>query len=194
MGNLEERERERALTQAHVPAALLINFGLSHMTETGPPIKSSSERFLVWTSQSFINLLMQGGHGSVQLRFMHGTVRVVPVCSSDGSSLEGFLGTRKARFRFRFLINGSGGSGSFGSWKKGSDGSGFQFRFVGLLLRGLLRGAVYHHGSRARKEPIKQRTQVPTSTTLMGRFQSQWAVFLPMGRFPEFTLSAPLSL
>ena len=37
---------------------------------------------------------------------------------------------RKARFRFRFLNNGSDGSGSdFGSWKNGSDSSSFQFRF-----------------------------------------------------------------
>ena len=37
---------------------------------------------------------------------------------------------RKDRFRFRFLENGSGGSGSaFGFGKNGSDGSSFRFRF-----------------------------------------------------------------
>ena len=37
---------------------------------------------------------------------------------------------RKGRFRFRFLENGSGGSGSaFGFGKNGSDGSGSRFRF-----------------------------------------------------------------
>ena len=37
---------------------------------------------------------------------------------------------RGGRFRFRFLKIGSGGSSSdFGSWKNGSDGSGFRFRF-----------------------------------------------------------------
>ena len=65
--------------------------------------------------------------GSVRLRFLHGTVRAVPVVGSDGSSLEGVLCMfqycfdRKGRFRFRFrfLKNGSGGSGSAsGFWKK----------------------------------------------------------------------------
>ena len=37
---------------------------------------------------------------------------------------------KKGRFRFRFLENGSGGSGSaFGFGKNGSGGSGFRFRF-----------------------------------------------------------------
>ena len=37
---------------------------------------------------------------------------------------------QRGRFRFRFLENGSGGSGStFGSWENGSDCSGFRFRF-----------------------------------------------------------------
>ena len=39
-------------------------------------------------------------------------------------------GRDASRFRFRFLENGSGGSGStFGFRKNGSDGSGFRFRF-----------------------------------------------------------------
>ena len=75
--------------------------------------------------------------GSVRLRFGGGRVRAVPVFGSGGSSakrLSFFLFSvqfnRKGRFRFRFLENGSGGSGStFGFGKDGSDGSGFRFRF-----------------------------------------------------------------
>ena len=48
------------------------------------------------------------------------------------------------------------------------------------LLMGLFRGAVFHHGRDARKQPIKQPTEMPTSTmALMGRFPSL------MGRFPD---------
>ena len=44
---------------------------------------------------------------------------------------------------------------------------------------GLFRGAVFHHAGGARKQPIKQPTEMPTSTmALMGRFP------LLMGRFP----------
>ena len=56
--------------------------------------------------------------GSVRLRFGDGTVRAVPFFGSGGSSKEGgFLCVsvqfnKKERFRFRFLENGSGGSGS----------------------------------------------------------------------------------
>ena len=81
----------------------------------------------------------QGGPGSVRfgyVRFGDGTVQAVPVFGSGGSSAKrGFLCVsvefnRKGRFRFRFLENGSGGSGSaFGFGKNGSDGSGFWFRF-----------------------------------------------------------------
>ena len=61
--------------------------------------------------------------GSVRLRFGGGTVRAVPVFGSGGSSTNFFCVSiqfnRKGRFRFRFLENGSGGSGSaFGSWEK----------------------------------------------------------------------------
>ena len=69
------------------------------------------------------------------IRFGDGTVRVVPVFGSGGSSTEGVFVcfstvSQRGRFRFRFLENGSGGSGStFGSCKNGSDGSGFRFRF-----------------------------------------------------------------
>ena len=76
--------------------------------------------------------------GSVRLRFGDRTVRAVPVFGSGGSSKEGVFvcfstvsqrGLFRFRF-FRFLENGSGGSGSaFGSCKNGSDGSGFRFRF-----------------------------------------------------------------
>ena len=39
------------------------------------------------------------------------------------------------------------------------------------LLMGLFRGAVFRHGGGARKQPIKQPTEMPTSTmVLMGRF------------------------
>ena len=41
--------------------------------------------------------------------------------------------------RFRFLKNGSDGSGSdFGSWKNGSDGSGFWFRFGSCAILHML--------------------------------------------------------
>ena len=44
---------------------------------------------------------------------------------------------------------------------------------------GLFRGAVFRHGGDALKQPIKQPTEMPTSTmALMGRFP------LLMGRFP----------
>ena len=47
---------------------------------------------------------------------------------------------------------------------------------------GLSRGAVFRHGGGALKQPIKQPTEMPTSTmALMGRFP------LLMGRFPSLT-------
>ena len=70
------------------------------------------------------------GSGSVWLRFLHGTVRAVPVFGSDGSSLESVFSVtalvycfnRKGWFQFRFLTNGSDGSGSSaGFWSNGSD-------------------------------------------------------------------------
>ena len=58
------------------------------------------------------------------------------------------------------------------------------------LLMGLFRGAVFHLGGGARKQPIKQPTETPTSTmTLMGRFLSLMGRFRTlMGRFPDFVL------
>ena len=71
--------------------------------------------------------------GSVRLRFGGGTVRAVPVFGSCGSSTKRVFEVSvqfNRKGRFRFLKNGSGGSGStFGFWKNGSDGSGFRFRF-----------------------------------------------------------------
>ena len=58
------------------------------------------------------------------------------------------------------------------------------------LLIGLFRGAVFRHGGGARKQPIKQPIEMPTSTmALMGRFQSLMGRFPTlMGRFPDFVL------
>ena len=72
--------------------------------------------------------------GSVRLRFGGGTVRAIPVFGSGGSSAKKgfsvFQYSLTGRFRFRFLENGSSGSGSaFGFGKNGSDGSGSRFRF-----------------------------------------------------------------
>ena len=55
---------------------------------------------------------------------------------------------------------------------------------------GLFRGAVFRHGGGALKQPIKQPTEMPTSTmALMGRFPSSMGRFLSlMGRFPDFVL------
>ena len=56
------------------------------------------------------------------------------------------------------------------------------------LLMGLFRGAVFRHGGGARKQPIKQPTELPTSTmALMGRFSSLMGRFPTlMGRFHDF--------
>ena len=58
------------------------------------------------------------------------------------------------------------------------------------LLMGLFRGAVFRHGGGARKQPIKQPTETPTSTlALMGRFTSLMGRFPTlMGRFTNFVL------
>ena len=58
------------------------------------------------------------------------------------------------------------------------------------LLMGLFRGAVFRHGWGARKQPIKQPTETPTSTlALMGRFPSLMGRFPAlMGRFTDFVL------
>ena len=55
---------------------------------------------------------------------------------------------------------------------------------------GLFRGAVFHHGRDARKQPIKQPAEMPTSTmALMGRFPSLMGRFPTlMGRFTDFAL------
>ena len=112
-----------------------------------------------------ITRTIQGGPGSVRLRFGDGTVRANPVFGSGGSSKEGFLCVSVQFHR----EDGSG----FGSWKtvpavpilrsvpanlNGSDGSGFRFRFgswttLTILLLGnsfpnhtvhLLHGACWH--------------------------------------------------
>ena len=61
--------------------------------------------------------------------------------------------------------------------------------FIDLFM-GLFRRAVFRHGGGARKQPIKQPTETPTSTmTLMGRFLSLMGRFRTlMGRFPAFVL------
>ena len=53
---------------------------------------------------------------------------------------------------------------------------------------GLFRGAVFRYGGGARKQPIKQPTEMPTSTmALMGRFLSLMGRFPTlMGRFTDF--------
>ena len=55
----------------------------------------------------FWNSQRQGGHGSVRLRFVHGTFRAVPVFGSNGSSRERvsryFSRVLTFQFRFRFL-------------------------------------------------------------------------------------------
>ena len=58
------------------------------------------------------------------------------------------------------------------------------------LLMGLFRGAVFYHGRDARKQPIKQPAEMPTSTmALMGRFHSLMGRFPTlMGRFTDFAL------
>ena len=59
--------------------------------------------------------------------------------------------------------------------------------FIDLSM-GLFRGAVFRHGGGARKQPIKQPTEMPTSTmALMGRFLSL------MGRFPTLMGRFPIS-
>ena len=58
------------------------------------------------------------------------------------------------------------------------------------LLMGLFGGAVFRHGWGAGKQPIKQPTEMPTSTmALMGRFPSLMGRFLTlMGHFTDFVL------
>ena len=55
---------------------------------------------------------------------------------------------------------------------------------------GLFRGTVFRHGRGDRKQPIKQPTEMPTSTmALMGRFPSLMGRSLTlMGRFADFVL------
>ena len=58
------------------------------------------------------------------------------------------------------------------------------------LLMALFRGAVFCLAGGARKQPIKQRIDMPTSTmALMGRFPTLMGRFPTlMGRFPDFVL------
>ena len=93
---------------------------------------------------------LQGGPSSV--RFGSVTVRAWNGSSGSGFRFrrlpcgKGFLhvsaqfrGMVRFRFRLRFLKNGSDGSGSdFGSWQKGSDGSGFRFRFGSCAILQLI--------------------------------------------------------
>ena len=67
--------------------------------------------------------------------------------------------------------------------------SEFRSFFIDLLM-GLFRRAVFRHGGGARKQPIKQATETPTSTlALMGRFHSLMGRFPAlMGRFTDFVL------
>ena len=70
-----------------------------------------------------------GGPGSVRFGYGLGMERFKFLCKK-GFSCISVQFNRKGRFRFRFLENGSGGSGSaFCFGKNGSDGSGFRFRF-----------------------------------------------------------------
>ena len=65
--------------------------------------------------------LQQGGPGSVRLRFVHGTVRAVPVFGSGASTLQ-------RAFLFQYCLNRKKAGSGFGARKNGSDGSdGFQF-------------------------------------------------------------------
>ena len=65
----------------------------------------------------------------------------------------------------------------------------YKIQLIDPLL-GLFRGAVFRHGGGARKQPIEQPTDMPTSTmALMGRFPSLMGRFPTlMGRFPDFAL------
>ena len=79
----------------------------------------------------------QGGPGSVRFgygsrveRFQRFWFSVPAVPLQKKFCCVSVQFNRKGRFRFRFLENGSGGSGSaFGFGKNGSDGSGSRFRF-----------------------------------------------------------------
>ena len=59
-----------------------------------------------------------------------------------------------------------------------------------IIIMGLFRGAVFRHGGGARKQPIKQPIETPTSTlALMGRFPTLMGrVPTLMGRFTESVL------
>ena len=69
---------------------------------------------------------------------------------------------------------------------------------VCTLLTGLFRGAVFRHGGGARKQPVKQPTEMPTSTNLkalMGRFPSLMGHFSDLnGAFPRFRPKGPFYL
>ena len=64
------------------------------------------------------------------------------------------------------------------------------------LLMGLFRGAVFRHGGGARKQPIKQPTEMPTSTmALMGRSPLLNGPFSDLnGAFPRFRPKGPFYL
>ena len=63
------------------------------------------------------------------------------------------------------------------------------------LLMGLFRGAVFRHGGGARKQVIKQPTEVPTSTlALMGRFLVNGLLSDLNGAFHRFRPKGPSCL
>ena len=113
---------------------------------------------------------------------------------------------RQERGGVRFLLKipgGGGFSGGGGGFQEGclerigEFGGGLNILFRGRnvhqvidLLMGLFRGAVFRHVGGARKQPIKQPTEMPTSTmALMGRFTSLMGRFPTlMGRFTDFVL------
>ena len=71
-------------------------------------------------------------------------------------------------------------------WPEGADGRPWP-QIIDLLM-GLFRGAVFRRGRGARKQPMKQPTEMPTSTMArMGRFPSL------MGRFPSSMGVSPIS-
>ena len=72
------------------------------------------------------------GYGSRMERFkqFRFSVSAVPLGKGFSAHVSKVQGMAQFQFRFRFLKNGSNGSSSaFGSWKNGSDGSGFRFQF-----------------------------------------------------------------
>ena len=94
------------------------------------------------------------GYGSWMGRFERFRFSVLTVPFWKGFSSVSVLFTRKGRFRFRFLKNGSDGSGSSsGFWKNGSDCSGFRFQFGSWAI--LTEGGAKQHLTRLR-DPVQE--------------------------------------